>query len=256
MNHIRIAIPYGVVIAITLAGVSIAYADHNNPTSFTAPSTVMQASMEDEHEEDCVISRDLGVGVRGEDVECLQHALIDEKLLSVQAPTGYYGSLTKEAVEHWQERKGLPATGYFGALSRAAFTAGSAHEEEMRAETETMHMEAHPTIDVATWDEEPEISITVHKDSMAGWNLEIETENFTFAPEHVNGEVEENEGHAHIYVDGKKLARVYGNWFHIPKEAVVGVGSHEVLVTLNANDHSDLEHDGHRIEAKETITTQ
>ncbi|MBL4598601.1 MAG: hypothetical protein JKX93_06480 [Rhizobiaceae bacterium] len=83
----------------------------------------------------------------------------------------------------------------------------------------------------------PSIGIEIVKDPVGGWNLHIITTNFQFAPEAVNQHHQAGQGHAHIYVNGKKLARVYGPWFHIgslPK------GNVEVKVTLNSNDHSGL----------------
>ncbi len=64
----------------------------------------------------CSFTRDLTVGVRGDDVTCLQ------KSLGMSTVTGYFGSLTKAAVAKWQAEKGVsPAVGYFGSKSRAAF---------------------------------------------------------------------------------------------------------------------------------------
>lgn len=83
----------------------------------------------------------------------------------------------------------------------------------------------------------PTIAIDLAKDAVGGWNLHITTTHFRFAPESVNEAHHAGEGHAHIYVNGKKLARIYGPWFHIgglPK------GDVEVSVTLNANDHQAL----------------
>jgi hypothetical protein len=38
-------------------------------------------------------------------------------------------------------------------------------------------------------------------------------------------------------INDKKVARVYGPWFHIPN---IPVGSHTITATLNANNHSQL----------------
>jgi hypothetical protein len=83
----------------------------------------------------------------------------------------------------------------------------------------------------------PTLDFVIVEDEVGGWNLQIQTTNFRFAPENVNGANRDGEGHAHIYVNGEKIARVYGPWFHIgslPEER------NEVAVTLNANDHSGL----------------
>jgi hypothetical protein len=81
----------------------------------------------------------------------------------------------------------------------------------------------------------PKVEIHSKKDLMGGWNLHFMTSNFTFTPENAGAEDVPNTGHAHLYVDGKKVARVYGNWFHLdlPK------GTHQVKVGLTTNSHKD-----------------
>lgn len=66
--------------------------------------------------------RNLGFGARGTDVEELQKLLITAGNLRLASTTQCFGSLTKAAVLTWQAKNKLPATGYFGTLSRA-FTA-------------------------------------------------------------------------------------------------------------------------------------
>ena len=62
---------------------------------------------------ECDFTRNLRVGSRGDDVECLQQGLIDAGHLDIDAPTGYFGNLTKKAVVAWQKDVGLPAFGFF-----------------------------------------------------------------------------------------------------------------------------------------------
>lgn len=83
----------------------------------------------------------------------------------------------------------------------------------------------------------PTLDFSLHKDAVGGWNLHISTTNFRFAPENVNLSNRPGEGHAHIYIQGNKLARVYSSWFHIPK---LPAGTIMITVTLNSNDHSTL----------------
>jgi hypothetical protein len=159
------------------------------------------------------------IGTRGEAVNRLQVALIAAGLLALDAPTGYFGPLTAAAVGN------LPAL------------APVAHGHEM--------------IDVSEWSQVPSVSAKLHEDAMAGFNLEVKVRNFEFAPQNVNGAVEENEGHAHVYVNGVKYARLYGTWMHLPA-SLFRDGENDVRVTLNANDHSDLARDGESIAA--TVT--
>ncbi|WP_120498972.1 hypothetical protein [Roseovarius sp. EL26] len=99
----------------------------------------------------------------------------------------------------------------------------------------------------------PGLDLTLHPDGASSRNLEISLENFAFSPENVNGENTPGAGHAHIYVDGVKLARSYGPWFHI---SGLSAGEHEIRVTLNANDHSQFAIDGEPVEAKATVVIE
>lgn len=227
----------GAMIALALIPLS-ASADHALPEGYVAAG-----------ETSCVIHTDLGVGSRGEAVMCLQKQLIANGYLALPAPTGYFGEITKAAVAEWQRAKGVAATGFFGPLSRSALSGMPATGVHAPAAA-PMHKE----LDVSAWPSVPRVTIAVTPDAMSGYNLEIQTENFAFAPQRASSSALPNEGHAHLMVDGKKLARVYGNWFHIPVEAVSAPGTHEIHVTLNANDHSDLVHDGAVIEARYSLT--
>jgi hypothetical protein len=79
-------------------------------------------------------------------------------------------------------------------------------------------------------------------------NLHIMVQGFTFAPELVNGPITPAAGHAHVYVNGEKVARAYG-----PYLLLSGVETGDVVrVTLNANDHTTWGLDGMPL-AAETI---
>lgn len=97
----------------------------------------------------------------------------------------------------------------------------------------------------------PTLDINVTKDPMAGYNLQVIVEGFEFAPKSASLAHVEGEGHAHVYANGVKLARLYGEWMHLdalPKGEVV------IEVSLNTNDHRPLAVDGDLIVAKATIT--
>ena len=90
-------------------------------------------------------------------------------------------------------------------------------------------------------DPAPSLKLHLSPEGDFAWNLHIVTEHFRFAPEDVNAVHVPGEGHAHIYVDGVKLNRVYGPWYHLtglPEDA------REIRVTLNANSHETLSVDG------------
>lgn len=100
----------------------------------------------------------------------------------------------------------------------------------------------------------PSVEIEIFQDSGAGWNLHVITESFIFSPEHAGLEHYPGEGHAHLYVDGKKIARVYGPWYHLDEK--LEVGDHEVEVTLNSNDHNLYVYDGEVVETKTVLTVE
>ncbi|PID63167.1 MAG: hypothetical protein CSB44_02460 [Gammaproteobacteria bacterium] len=140
-------------------------------------------------------------------------------------------------------KTGRDASGTAAAGTAGAEAGGAAGGAAKNAE---MAVHAHAALDVADWPEIPAIALEVHEDASAGWNLELLLENFRMAPEKVNTDVVVGEGHAHLYIDGRKVMRLYGNWYHI---AWLPSGAHRVSVTLNANDHSELTLGGRPIAA-------
>jgi hypothetical protein len=91
----------------------------------------------------------------------------------------------------------------------------------------------------------PTVDLEVFPDEMGGWNVQVKTTNFQFAPENLDKSSLPTEGHAHLYLNNKKLTRLYGNWHYLGN---LPAGFHSVMVTLNTNRHEDLFHKGKRIE--------
>lgn len=112
------------------------------------------------------------------------------------------------------------------------------------------HSMTHGT-QVANSDEVPSIALMVTPDAKAGYNLALEVDNFTFAPQNVNQPHQPNEGHAHIYVNGEKLARLYGRHYHL---ATLPVGMNHIEVTLNSNTHDTLTHNDTPIQAMTMVS--
>lgn len=90
-------------------------------------------------------------------------------------------------------------------------------------------------------DNTPTLAVTIVADPASGWNLHLEVANFRFAPEHAGQSAVDGEGHAHIYVNGTKLARIYGDWYHI---ASLPKGAVNIEVGLYSNDHKALATNG------------
>ncbi|MDY6781171.1 MAG: hypothetical protein SW833_01220 [Cyanobacteriota bacterium] len=117
------------------------------------------------------------------------------------------------------------------------------HSQEGQHSQEGHH---HGTLEIPDGEPIPSVDIMVYPDAERGWNLEVQLENFRFAPENINGENEISEGHAHLYLNDQQVTRLYGNWYHLPE---LPPGRNEIKVTLNANQHETLMHDGEPIEA-------
>ncbi|MEO0915459.1 MAG: hypothetical protein AAFY31_00490 [Pseudomonadota bacterium] len=100
------------------------------------------------------------------------------------------------------------------------------HAQHMHAHGEGLVIEPGP--------DAPTLSLAVAPDPVAGWNLHLATTNFVFAAERAGEAHIAGEGHAHVYVNGEKIARAYGNWFHLES---LPQGQVEIEVTLNSNDH-------------------
>lgn len=92
-------------------------------------------------------------------------------------------------------------------------------------------------------DEAPDVQLAAEPDPDSGWNVHLTTERFAFTPEQVGGKARPGEGHAHLYLDGAKIARLYSDWYYLSSEAVPK-GKHTLKVQLNANDHTAWAVDG------------
>ena len=117
------------------------------------------------------------------------------------------------------------------------------------------HSHSHST-DMAAHDTlESEVPVSVkiaaEVEDGGGVNVRIMTENWLWAPESVDAAHEPGSGHAHIYVDGVKVGRVYG-----PDYKLIGLesGERHIRVTLNSNDHKQLTVGGEPVEASVVAT--
>ncbi|MCO4824028.1 MAG: hypothetical protein KC451_04165 [Amylibacter sp.] len=141
--------------------------------------------------------------------------------------------------------------GFIWAGSQGVTFDGHNHVEHSATGTTDHASMDHSPFDAPKGPAAPTLAITLHPDTMSGLNLQIQTTNFTFSPESVNQANTPNTGHAHVYVDGKKLSRIYGNWFHITGLAS---GEHLIKVELNANSHGVITVDGAPVAVEQTVT--
>ncbi|WP_412079356.1 hypothetical protein ACLF6K_32610 [Streptomyces xanthophaeus] len=99
----------------------------------------------------------------------------------------------------------------------------------------------------------PQVQLAARPDSEDGWNLQLTVNNFRFTPDSAGGAALPGAGHAHLELDGRKLARLYGPWFHLPA-AQVPEGSHTLTVRLYADDHTAWAVSGKPVEAATQLT--
>ena len=80
----------------------------------------------------------------------------------------------------------------------------------------------------------PTVELQVFPLPDGSFNLQLQTSNFTFTPQNIDKAPVLGEGHAHLYVDGVKIARLYGEWHHVP---TLPPDSKILTVSLYANNH-------------------
>ena len=96
----------------------------------------------------------------------------------------------------------------------------------------------------------PEIQLELYPLAAGGWYLRLKTDNFVFAPDKIDSAAVQNEGHAHWYIDGEKIGRLFGQWHYLE---ALPEGAAELTVTLNANDHRVFAVGGQAIAASITL---
>ncbi|MFD6182183.1 hypothetical protein [Streptomyces goshikiensis] len=99
----------------------------------------------------------------------------------------------------------------------------------------------------------PEVRVSARPDTEDGWNLQLTVRNFRFTPDSTGGAALPGVGHAHLELDGRKLARLYGPWFHL-SAAQVPEGAHTLTVRLYADDHTAWAVAGKPVEASVPLT--
>lgn len=112
---------------------------------------------------------------------------------------------------------------------------------------ETTHDSTHLNLyNIPAGEVIPAVRMEVELDPTAGWNVHLITNDFTFAPEHVGQAHAPGEGHIHLYVDGEKIARVYGEWHYLEE---LPAGNHYLSAVLTTNDHKLYAVEGQTIQA-------
>ena len=113
------------------------------------------------------------------------------------------------------------------------------HLEASKDHHKHHHDHHDKTIEVGKGTKPITLKVNKIEDNMDGWNIQIETVNFVFSPTNAGGKHVEGEGHAHLYINGKKEARLYGSWFHLSSK-LLKKGKNKVTISLHANSHEQL----------------
>ena len=101
----------------------------------------------------------------------------------------------------------------------------------------------------------PSLTLQAVKDAMSGYNLILEIQKYQIGMpvENLKPILLEDkivlQGHAHLYVNGVKIQRVYGRFVHIPK-SVFKNGENSIRVTLNNHQHATWTMAGQIIESE------
>jgi hypothetical protein len=107
---------------------------------------------------------------------------------------------------------------------------------------------AHLPIEVPAHAKQPQLSLNLSKDTVDGFNLQLLIEHFVLGapPPDLSQEglmtlaVDQGSGlaigHGHLYVNGHKHQRLYGNNVHLPSRLFLG-GVNQITVTLNNHGH-------------------
>ncbi|MEM9566716.1 MAG: hypothetical protein AAF974_00270 [Cyanobacteria bacterium P01_E01_bin.34] len=137
---------------------------------------------------------------------------------------------------------------------------GTEHSHDEMSHSEMSHDEmshdgghAHKQLEVSADLPVPAVELAVYEDAVNGWNLELQINNFEFAPATVNEPGPQNAGHAHLYINGEKVTRLYSDWFYLGE---LESGDNEIMVTLNTNVHEDLTINGEVISASTMVSVE
>jgi hypothetical protein len=85
----------------------------------------------------------------------------------------------------------------------------------------------------------PQATLKIEKDPTGGFNVQVKTKNFLWRPEMASMQHVPGEGHAHVYLDGRKIMRIYNEWFHL-NTYQFSTRSGEQLLSIEfvGNDHA------------------
>ena len=85
----------------------------------------------------------------------------------------------------------------------------------------------------------PQATLEVRKDPTGGFNVHVVTSNFVWRPEMASMQHMAGEGNAHVYLDGRKIMRIYNEWFHLNTfQFATKPGEQLLTIEFVGNDHA------------------
>ena len=122
-----------------------------------------------------------------------------------------------------------------GAFLPVTLTFENAGDVSTRVENIGTMAMGHAMTNGVQEDPAPSLEITaVTAPSPDGFDIALEVTNFTFTQGEENADHVPNEGHAHVYLNGLKLGRLYDQTYRI---GALPPGGYDLTVALNTNDH-------------------
>jgi len=100
----------------------------------------------------------------------------------------------------------------------------------------------------------PKATLDVQKDPTGGFNVQVVTSNFVWRPEMASMQHVPGEGHAHVYLDGRKIMRIYNEWFHLNTyQFSTRAGEQLLSIEFVGNDHSPYTVQGLPVGAEQIV---
>ena len=100
----------------------------------------------------------------------------------------------------------------------------------------------------------PKATLDVQKDPTGGFNVQVVTSNFVWRPEMASMQHVPGEGHAHVYLDGRKIMRIYNEWFHLNTyQFSTRAGEQLLSIEFVGNDHAPYTIQGLPVGAEQIV---
>ena len=129
----------------------------------------------------------------------------------------------------------------------------SGHGQHAGKHKQGAHAHGHQTLMEMDAASAPSLEMSLEPLDGGAWHLHLETARFQFSEEHADQPHVAGEGHAHLYINGKKIGRLYGSPSRID---ALPPGLHEIKVGLYTNDHAAYASGGREIAERFVVLVQ